>query len=112
MHCFPCHPRHDALPPLPAHHTLPPRPPSAQVDLSCIYEGPLSGQRVYSLRTLVGFSAAQHVAIVQEQGSGWVVLDSAQASAVGGWADVQQLCVERGLQPVLLVYDRLTAPRE
>jgi hypothetical protein len=62
---------------------------------------------VYSLRALVCYSRSHYCAFAFSDDLGrWLLLDDANVSAVGGWAEVGADVVSRRLQPSLLFYER------
>lgn len=85
----------------------PPMPPSLplQVDLCDMYAGVVPHAILYRLRAMVCCSGTEHVAFtwVPDAG-GWLLFAETAVTRVGAWADVQALCREGLVQPLLLFH--------
>jgi ubiquitin C-terminal hydrolase len=77
------------------------------VDLHSFYHGPIPGQHVYRLRSLVCYYGAHYFAFVLlPDRCEWVAIDDARVSPVGSWQDVRAKCERGRVQPSMLFFEK------
>lgn len=82
---------------------------SLQVDLHAVYRGPVPGQYVYRLRSMVCYYGAHYFAFVLLPDTDrWVMFDDTRVSGLGTWGEVRRKCEAGRIQPSVLFYESAT----
>ena len=72
-----------------------------------MYQGLEEGTAVYRLSSMVCFTSKHYMALVQRPDTGaWLLLEDAEVSHIGSWAEVRSKCEERRLQPNVLFFEK------